>query len=425
MSQVTIDLPYTDTSLLPLTLDEAVLGEVVMPAHIEGEIDEGSKIEGALDAPLGKPRLEEMARPTHRVLILCDDNTRPTPAARILPHVLRRLDQAGVPDENIDILIASGTHRPMTDNEIIAKVGEDVANRLRICRHQYDDPSSLYRAGVSSLGVDVWLNKALRDADLVLGIGNVVPHPHVGWAGGAKILYPGVAGAETVSAFHLVGIEDPINYLGRDDAPARASLELLAETAGLDYVINTVLSTDNRIVDIFAGHPKQSQEAAREASKRVYCVPVKRRYDVVVSNSYPAYLEFWQAGKGIFSADLMLNPGGTIILIAPCPEGVGVTHPDQVEYLSIGMGELMRRIEGKEVHDPIAAGVCAKVCHIMQRTRVVVVTDGLDEATVRAMGFGYFSDISEALENVLSEYPANMPVAIITNGGETVPIMQS
>jgi nickel-dependent lactate racemase len=374
-----------------------------------------------LDVPLGTPPLEEMVRPGQQVLILSDDNTRPTPVWKILPPVLERLQRAGVAEADIEILIAAGTHRPMTDEEIEAKVGTEVARSIRVTRHRCHDPSALVRAGTSPADVEVWLNRKVVQADFVMAIGNVVPHPHAGWSGGAKILYPGVAGAETVAAFHRVGIEDPTNHLGRDAVPARQSLETLVATVGLDFIINTVLTSEHRLYRIFCGHPRQAQAAARQAAREVYGVPVQRRYDIVVSNAYPAYLEFWQAGKGIFAGDLILEPGGVIVLTAPCPEGVGVTHPNQVEYLALEPAELLHRIAADEVKDPIAAAVCVRVAHIQRRARVAVVSPGLGEADVRRMGFEHYAGVEEALEAMLAEYGRESRVAVITHGGETVP----
>jgi nickel-dependent lactate racemase len=423
MSQVVVTFPYSDTALLSVRLDESNLGEVIRPQAVTPVPDEDAAIAAALDAPLGTPRLEDSVAPGDRVLILSDDNTRPTPVHRILPHVLARLQRAGVREQDVRILIASGSHRPMSDEEIRAKVGDDVVARIPTECHRCDDPASLYRAGSSREGVEVWLNRALLYADFVLGIGNVVPHPHPGWSGGAKILYPGVAGAQTVGAFHLVGTDDPTNYLGREDAPARRSLEALADTAGLKFVINTVLTSDQRLYGIYCGHLRQAQAAAQRASRAVYGVPVQRRYDIVISNSYPAYLEFWQAGKGIFSADLILRPGGTVILTAPCPEGVGVTHPRQVEYLALKPAEILRRIAAGQIDDPIAAAVCAKVRHVMERVRVSVVSEGLSPAEMSAMGLQPFASVDAALAEALARYGHDARVAIITHGGETVPYL--
>ncbi len=421
MSTVELTLPYSNATSLSFALEERLLGEVIRPREVKAAEDVDVTIRAALDNPIGSPRLEDAVKPGSRVLILSDDNTRPTPVARILPHILARLRQAGVPEGQVEILIASGTHRPMTTAEIQAKLGPEVAGRIPVSCHRCHERGDLFQAGTTPEGVEVWLNRKLLEADFILGIGNVVPHPQPGWSGGAKLLYPGVAGAETIAAFHMVGAEDPTNYLGREDAPARRSLESLAETAGLNFVVDTVLTADHRLYGVYCGNPRLAQVAAQRASKSVYGVPAKHPYRVVVSNSYPAFLEFWQAGKGIFSADLILEPGGTIILTTPCPEGVGVTHPRQVEYLGLELPDLLSRIAARKLEDPIAAAVCAKVKHVLQRARVAVVSEGLARGDLQTMGFIPFNSVEEALNTTLREQGQDTEVAVITHGGETVP----
>lgn len=418
-----ITVPYSNTAHLVLTLDDRNLGQVVRPAPVAPAPDVDAAIGAALDTPLGAPLLEEMVRAGQRVLVLSDDNTRPTPVAQILPLVLDRLARAGVTPSDVEVLMAAGTHRPMTDQEIEAKIGPAMVRRVRVSRHQCYDSQALVRVTGPSAEHEIWLNRKVVEADFVLGIGNVVPHPHVGWSGGAKLLYPGVAGAATVANFHLVGVESPLNNLGRDDAPARVHLEDLAETAGLDFAINTVLTSDHRLYKVFGGNPRLVQGAGRASSREIYGVPVTKGYDIVLSNAYPAVLEFWQAGKAIFSGDLMLNPGGTIILTAPCPEGIGVTHPGQVEYLALDQKELLSRIARRQVTDAIAAGVCALLGHIKKRARVRVVSPGLHQEDVRTMGFVPFDTVEDAVEDALAEYGSETEIAVITHGGETVPVL--
>ena len=228
LETVTVTFPYTNTTSFSLTLARKNLGAVISPQEASAAVDEDATIAAALDDPLGKPPLEEAVQPGDRVLILTDDNTRPTPVRLILPHILERLQRAGVSEARVQILIASGTHRPMTQEEIVAKVGAEVARRFPVTCHRCTDPAALVKVGTSPEGIEVWLNRAVVDADFVIGIGNVVPHPHVGWAGGAKILYRALPAPDR-GCFHLVGLTTPRTAC-RDNMPARRSLESLADT---------------------------------------------------------------------------------------------------------------------------------------------------------------------------------------------------
>jgi nickel-dependent lactate racemase len=114
-----------------------------------------------------------------------------------------------------------------------------------------------------------------------------------------------------------------------------------------------------------------------------------------------------------------------MILTTPCPEGIGVTHSDQVEYLALDSGELLQRIDTGQVKDPIAAAVCVKVALLRERSHVVVVSPGLREEEVRMMGFDYYHCVQEALEAMLVMFGQDNQVAVLTHGGETVPCVQT
>ena len=136
METVTVTFPYTHTTSFSLSLARRNLGAVISPQEASAAVDEDATIAAALDDPLGKPPLEEAVRPGDRVLILTDDNTRPTPVRPILPPILERLQRAGVSEARVQILIASGTHRPMTQEEIVTKVGVEVARRFPVTCHR-------------------------------------------------------------------------------------------------------------------------------------------------------------------------------------------------------------------------------------------------------------------------------------------------
>ena len=136
MATTTITLPLTDQTSLAIGIDEFYLGEVIRPALVTPVADVPSAIAHALDEPLDSLPLVERVGPGQRVLILTDDNSRPTPTARILPLVLERLHRAGVHVQDIEILIAAGTHRQMTDAEIVTKLGAETVAQYRVARHE-------------------------------------------------------------------------------------------------------------------------------------------------------------------------------------------------------------------------------------------------------------------------------------------------
>ena len=160
-----LDFPYYEDVPTMEIPDENLLGVFSLPSR---EGDE-SAIKTALDNPIGTMRLGELARGKNKVLIVCDDIARPTPAYKIIPYVLDELAAAGVTETGIEFMMALGTHRPMTPQEMRDKVGGDICNRFAVYNHGWDNPDALEYMGKTDQGVEVWINKKVADADLVIG----------------------------------------------------------------------------------------------------------------------------------------------------------------------------------------------------------------------------------------------------------------
>src|SRR5690554_4012074 len=160
--------------------------------------------ERALDNPFGADKLEDMVTPTDKVAILCEDITRYAQTDVMLSVIVERLNKAGVPDDNITIVMALGSHRPMTDEEKIVKVGKELFSRIKVVNSQNKNKSQLVDVGIAPGGVRVWLDSIVYHSDFRIGVGSIEPHTAAGYTGGGKIIYPGVVGVETVSNFHLI-----------------------------------------------------------------------------------------------------------------------------------------------------------------------------------------------------------------------------
>jgi len=159
-------------------------------------------IEAGLDNPVGTPDLAEMVSPGQRVLIIVDDNTRTTPAERILPYLLTRLNTAGISDANIKFLVGLGTHRAMSAKELEQKLGKEVYQRYSVYNHDWEKSDDLLNIGKTTSGIDIWINRHLTEADFIIGLGHIVPHRVAGYSGGGKIIQPGLCGPATTAQTH-------------------------------------------------------------------------------------------------------------------------------------------------------------------------------------------------------------------------------
>ena len=176
------DIPY-GTGLLSAEIPTQNVTKVLVPNEVA--VGNGLDIiQSALDNPIGSPRLEQLVQSGQRIVIICDDITRPTPTKKILPHIMRRLNSAGVSDNDISIIMALGSHRPMTKSEMVEKIGEDILSRVAVHNSEFRDERQLVDLGEAPGKVRVLVDRRVIAGDIRIGLGGFLPHPAVGWSGG-------------------------------------------------------------------------------------------------------------------------------------------------------------------------------------------------------------------------------------------------
>ncbi|HID91124.1 TPA: DUF2088 domain-containing protein, partial [Candidatus Bathyarchaeota archaeon] len=205
-------LPYGDTEVCA-TLDTRRLLGILRPRDAPGVDDPRAEIDRALDHPIGSERLERIAKPGDRVSIAVDDHTRPTPSRLILPPVLERLGDVGVDERDVTVIFACGSHRPVRDDEAARILGKEVAGRLSVMSHDCR-AKDLVHVGRTSLGTDVYVNRAFAEADVRILTGDVDLHYYAGYGGGRKSVLPGLAGYSSIQHNHRM-LTDPNARMGR------------------------------------------------------------------------------------------------------------------------------------------------------------------------------------------------------------------
>ena len=179
MREVTV--PYGDRQL-SFKVPAANLQEILLPNQVAFPQDDLAEVERALNDPIGSPRLGEIVRPGQRVALICDDLSRPTPVAKILPLILEELNGAGLPDEAIYAVMALGSHRAMTEAEMERKVGSAVYRRIKVYNSEFRERSGQKDLGLAPGGIRVWADRRVMEADVRIGFGSIVPHPEIGRA---------------------------------------------------------------------------------------------------------------------------------------------------------------------------------------------------------------------------------------------------
>ncbi len=423
MAAISVKLPYgRDT--VAVSVPAANLLGVYSPKDVPPVADVKAEVMRAVNAPIGTKPLRELAQGAGKVVIVADDNTRLTPTDKIIPILLDELNAAGVADGQVTVVIALGTHRFMTDAEILAKFGPEVVRRVRVVNHDYKNPAELVELGTTANGTFVAVNRETYEADFKIGVGSIVPHHIPGFAGGAKIVQPGISGERTTAETHLLSVRAPRSYLGVTDNPVRRELNEIARRIGLNTIFNTVLNRHGEVVGAFFGDVVAAFDAGVELSRAVYAVEVPEEADIVVSSSHPCDLEFWQAHKTLYPSDLAVKAGGIIVLVTPCYEGVAVTHGEMLDYTAKGSCAIRDMVAGKQLGDEVAAALAIAWAQVKERETVYIVSDGIAAAEAEKLGFTPFASVQEALDAALAAKGPGAKVTVLTHAPDMLPVVK-
>jgi nickel-dependent lactate racemase len=418
-------IPFSYPDVPALEVPDRHPVAVLMPCR-EGSPQPIARLaEEALAHPIGRGPIEEDATPSSRILILVDDLTRQTPAGALLPALLRRFNERGVRKENVRFLIAAGTHSRMSEAEIEKKLGPKIPREYSVALHHWKDEGQLVPIGATVDGTPIRVNRMLSEADIVVGVGQIVPHRVMGFTGGATIVQPGVSGKEITGYTHwhsaqFAGGE----ILGHAENPVRAEVERIASKAGLRFILNVVMDADHRVIHVVAGDPVAAHRRGAELSAAIYGVQLAAPADIVVTESFPADSDLWQAAKGIYSAELAVKQDGVVIIVTPCPHGVSEEHPE-VERLGYhGFDEVKKMVEKKSISDLVAAAHLVHVGRVIRdKARGIMVSPGIKPEVQRRLGFEPARVPQEALEKALARTGPDATVAVLRHGGDVLPVI--
>ena len=412
-----IKIPY-GTNEIEFSIPEKNFSELLSPNTPQlPESDVWETIQ-ALEKPIAADHIENMVKRDSKIVIICEDITRYAQTDIMISVLIDRLSRAGIPDENIKIVMALGSHRQMTGEEKIKKVGKDIFSRFEVINSENKDKNKLVDAGVAPGGVRVWLDPIVYESDFKIGIGSIEPHCAAGYTGGGKIIYPGVVGQETVSNFHIISASLG-NLIGDPDNEARLTMEKWVKTVGLDYILNAVVTPENKLYKVVAGHFVKAHRVGVKYAREIWGIQSKKRIDIAIVSSHPADLDFWQGGKGIVNCEKAIPDGGFLILVTPCYEGVG-PHPEYIDYMGNNEPEklIKETRESKKITEgvlPLAVGLA--VARVRKRINIAVISDGLSKEDIEKSGFLYFKTIENAVQYGLEKFGNDANIAVIPMGG--------
>lgn len=417
MSYKEVRIPYGDDAKL-LKVPEANLAWVVGPKYVPPVSDLPEAVRQALAAPIGSPSLTELvAERGTKTMILVDDGTRSTPQREILPVLLAELNAAGVADGDITVMIALGTHRPMDAAERAERYGQEVVDRVNVINLP-QGPEDFEDLGTTPSGVPIQVSRLYLQSQITIAVGNVIPHMYAGWAGGAKMVQPGVTSAVTTAQTHLMAGPRVYEILGQVDNPVRREMEEIALRTGLTCIVNVVLNGEGEIVAVVAGHPVQAHRAGVDIAKPIYTVELDERPDIVVAGAHPADRDLWQGFKPVNGCGMLAKDGGTLILVTPAPEGIAPDHPLLVELGTTDEAAVHERLKAGKICDGVAAATYLAFVQTRRRVEVVVVTDGFTNDEAARIGITATGDLDQALADALSRHGPDARVGIVTKGAD-------
>lgn len=284
-----------------------------------------------------------------RVLLIVPDGTRTAPVGLLFKTLHH---QIGSVTKSFDVLIALGTHQPMSEAaicqrlEIAKKERHETYRLVNFFNHAWNDPSALKQVGtltadeisklsdgLFALDVPVEVNKLVFEYDQVIIIGPVFPHEVVGFSGGNKYLFPGVGGPQILNFFHWLGavVTNPM-IIGTKWTPVRRVVDRAGAMVKVDKLcVAMVVAPDKDLVGVFAGTPEAAWDAASDLSARVHIVCKDRPFHTILSCAPPMYDELWTAGKCMYKLEPVLADGGELIIYAPHLKEICVSHGSHIE----------------------------------------------------------------------------------------------
>jgi len=418
-----IELKYGE-GCLTFDLPEENILQMLHSAEIEPVTNLEMAVNNCLDHPIDSKPFDEIFYAGDKVTIVVSDITRIwNKQDQYLPFVVERLNKLGIKDEDIIILVATGTHREGTSEEKTRLVGEDLYGRLQVIDHNCVTSEMVY-VGTTPRETEVEVNKLVVERKTIL-IGGIVHHLMAGFGGGRKSIIPGVASGKTVAQNHLNALDpnaersNPLIGVGvKDVNPLQLDMVDGARLVNPDFLINSIVDTKGNLAKLVAGHWLSAWEAGCEWAHEKFGVPIEEKADIVIAGcgGFPKDISLYQGVKALFNAALGVKPGGTILMVAECREGAGAEaffnwcKPLQEGKLDT---ELRKNFT-------IPGYIFYAAVESAQNAQVILLSS-IEPSIVEPMGFAAVNTLEEALEQADVNNPSKK-VIIMPYGGSTVPI---
>ena len=414
-----IRIPY-GKEMISISLNEPY--EILYPNKIKIK-DESKTIMEALKNPIDMESFEQFALNAEKLLVIVNDATRPTPTSKILDYLFPVLSK----HPHVTFLIATGVHRAPTEEEFSFIFGKNYKKfKNQIISHNARKDEDMVYLGKSKNGTEMYINKFVSEYKNVLVIGSVEPHYFAGYTGGRKSFLPGVASFKTIEMNHKLALSDRACSLALEGNPVHEDMtDAMSVLKKINvFSIQIILTGEHKIYAITAGDLHKSFDAAIKYSNQIFCVPLKKKGNIVISAApYPMDVDLYQSQKALDNGKLALEDDGIIILVSKCRTGIGEESFLKLLGEASSCKEVMERLDEEY---KLGYHKAAKMAQIGTWAQMWAVTD-LDDSIIKKAQLKPYHDLQTAIDeaiNVIKEKGLNPFFIIMPYGSLTIPLLK-
>lgn len=380
---------------------------------------ESEIVKDALQNPISSSPLCELAKDKKHIVIISSDHTRPVPSHITMPLLLEEIRKFNK-EVKITILIATGMHRPTTHEELVDKYGQKIVDEETIVVHSAYEDENMVFLGILPSGGELWVNKLVNDADLLISEGFIEPHFFAGFSGGRKSVLPGIASKKTVLWNHNAKFIANKNARAGslEENPIHKDMLFAAKQAKLAFILNVIINGEKKVIEAFAGDLEQAHAYGCQKVLEIARVePVKSNIVITTNGGYPLDQNIYQTVKGMTAGEACVNEGGVIIILSSCADGTGgeffykllADNPSaEVAY------QKLNDVEPKDTEfDQWEAQILAR---ILCKATVIIVSDKCDPNIITSMHIKHAYTLDEALQKARSIVGETEKITVIPDG---------
>ena len=373
----------------------------------------------ALANPIGAPLLRDMAVKGKKIAIVTSDISRPLPSYDVLPAVLDELYAGGAAAEDITVVLALGSHRKHTQEEIKKLVGERCYSEVKCVDSDVND---CVHMGVTKAGTPVDITRVVAEADVRICLGNIEFHYFAGYSGGAKAIMPGVSTPAAIQQNHRMMVSSDACAGKLEGNPVRADIEEAGEICGIDYIVNVVLDEHKKIVYAVAGNVTKAHRVGCAYLDKMYRKKLPQRADIVLvsQGGAPKDANLYQVQKALDNAKHAVRDGGTIILMGACPEGLGSKTFERWLTTAPTAHSMVEEI-GRNFE--LGGHKAAAIGMVLDRAQIDLVSE-MDDDFVRGIFLNPQPTAQAAFDAAMGKYGVEATVIAMPYGGATLPYVE-